>query len=93
MSGLRQRAGGGERLHGEEVGKRFVAATGEVEPSTRTIRWDGEDVEATVLSGTGLPPGTTVEGPAVVEFPETTCLVPPGWSGASDDQGILRLES
>jgi N-methylhydantoinase A len=70
-----------------------LAATGEVERSTRTIRWDGEDVEATVLSGTGLPPGTTVEGPAVVEFPETTCLVPPGWSGASDDQGILRLES
>jgi hypothetical protein len=29
----------------------------------------------------------------VVEFPETTCLVPPGWAGTSDDHGILRLES
>ena len=31
-------------------------------------------------------------GPAVVEFPETTCLVPPGWAGEADDHGILRLD-
>ena len=46
-----------------------------------------------MLSGTGLPPGSTVAGPAIVEFPETTCLVPPGWSGTADEQGILRLEN
>jgi N-methylhydantoinase A len=45
-----------------------------------------------VLSGTGLPPGTRVEGPAIVEFPETTCLVPPGWDGEADEHGILVLE-
>jgi N-methylhydantoinase A len=33
-----------------------------------------------------------VTGPAVVEFAETTCLVPPGWAGEADEQGILRLE-
>ena len=40
-------------------------------PAARAdIRWDGADVEAeTVLSGTGLPPGTKVAGPAIVEFP------------------------
>jgi N-methylhydantoinase A len=70
-----------------------LVATGDVERGTRTIRWDGDDIEATVLSGTGLPPGTTVEGPAIVEFPETTCLVPPGWSGEADDHGILELTS
>ena len=70
-----------------------VTATGDVERSRRTIRWDGADVDAEVLSGSGLPPGTTVAGPAIVEFPETTCLVPPGWAGAADDHGILRLES
>ena len=70
-----------------------LTATGECERGTRTIRWDGEDVEATVFTGTGLAPGTTVEGPAIVEFPETTCLVPPGWSGEADDHGILALEA
>src|SRR6202008_3902424 len=52
-----------------------LQARGDVERSTRTIRYAGEDVEAEVLSGTGLPPGTEVRGPAVVEFPETTRLV------------------
>ncbi len=70
-----------------------LTAGGDVERGSRSIRWDGEDVKAEVLSGTGLPPGTTVAGPAIVEFPETTCLVPPGWSGTADEQGILRLEN
>jgi N-methylhydantoinase A len=70
-----------------------LSAAGDVERSRRTIRWGGEDVEAEVLSGSGLPPGTEVSGPAVIEFPETTCLVPPGWTGEADDHGILRLQS
>jgi N-methylhydantoinase A len=70
-----------------------LAAAGEVSRSRRPIRWDGEEIEAEVLTGTGLPPGERVEGPAVIEFPETTCLVPPGWSGSADDQGIVRLEA
>jgi N-methylhydantoinase A len=70
-----------------------LTAAGEVERGRRTIRWEGEDVEATVLTGSGLPPGTSVDGPAVLEFPETTCLVPPGWSGEADEQGIVRLRT
>ena len=70
-----------------------LSAAGDVERSRRTIRWGGEDVEAEVLSGSGLPPGAEVSGPAVIEFPETTCLVPPGWTGEADDHGILRLQS
>jgi N-methylhydantoinase A len=54
---------------------------------------DGAEVDAEVLSGSGLPPGTEVAGPAVVEFPETTCLVPPDWVGEADELGILRLEA
>jgi N-methylhydantoinase A len=70
-----------------------LTATGDAERSRRTIRWDGEEVEAEVLTGDGVPPGTKVEGPAIVEFPETTCLVPPGWAGEADDHGILVLTS
>jgi N-methylhydantoinase A len=68
-----------------------LAATGDVQRSRRTIRWEGEEVEAEVLTGDGVPPGTRVEGPAIVEFPETTCLIPPGWRGEADDHGILVL--
>jgi N-methylhydantoinase A len=70
-----------------------LRATGEVERDRRTIRIGGEAVEADVLRGSGLPPGTAVRGPAVIEFPETTCLVPPGWRGEADEHGIVRLES
>jgi N-methylhydantoinase A len=70
-----------------------LIASGEVSRSRRPIRWDGEQVEAEVLTGTGLPPGERVEGPAVIEFPETTCLVPPGWAGEADEHGILTLEA
>jgi N-methylhydantoinase A len=77
-------------LPGAEV---RLVATGDVERSRRTIRLCGEEVEAEVLSGSGLPPRAEVAGPAVVEFPETTCLVPPGWAGAADEHGIFRLEA
>jgi N-methylhydantoinase A len=70
-----------------------LTATGDVERSRRTIRWEGTQVEAEVLTGDGLPPGTTITGPAIVEFPETTCLVPPGWTGEADERGILVLTS
>ena len=70
-----------------------LTATGDCERGRRTIRWDGDDVAAEVLTGTGLPAGAQVAGPAIVEFPETTCLVPPGWRGEADDRGILVLTS
>jgi N-methylhydantoinase A len=36
--------------------------------------------------------GSKVEGPAVVEFAEATCVVRPGWRGAVDEVGTLILE-
>jgi len=33
-----------------------------------------------------------VVGPAIVEYPESTCLVPSGWAGAVDKVGTLVLE-
>ncbi len=67
-----------------------VSLTGhddEVERRRREATLDGERVELEVLRG-----GARVEGPAVVELPESTVLVPPGWSGDVDDTGTLRLE-
>jgi N-methylhydantoinase A len=41
----------------------------------------------------GVPdPGTELTGPAVVELPEATVLVPPGWSGRIDATATIVLE-
>ena len=42
---------------------------------------DGEWVEIDVHG-----PGVAVAGPAIIELPESTCLVRPGWAGAPDDR-------
>ena len=38
------------------------------------------------------PPGASIGGPAVIELPESTVLVPPGWGGEVDRAGSVRLE-
>jgi N-methylhydantoinase A len=45
-----------------------------------------------VLRGTP-PPGTAITGPAVVQLPESTLLVPPGWAGAVDDHGTIHVQA
>jgi N-methylhydantoinase A/oxoprolinase/acetone carboxylase beta subunit len=62
------------------------AATSDVRP----VVFDGEPVAASVLRG-ALAPGASVRGPALCALPEATLLVPPGWSGAVDEQGTVRL--
>ncbi len=70
-----------------------LAGDGEGRDLTRSRReatLGGERIEFEVLRG--IPsPGTTLEGPAVVELPESTVLVPPGWDGEVDGTGTLRL--
>jgi N-methylhydantoinase A len=65
-----------------------------VEPPVRgttRVVFDGEQVQAELWRGE-LPPGTRVQGPAVCALPESTLLVPPGWSGAVDEYGTVVLE-
>ena len=52
---------------------------------------DGEERELEVLCGVPAP-GTSLTGPAVVELPESTLLIPGGWAGAVMDTGTIRLE-
>jgi N-methylhydantoinase A/oxoprolinase/acetone carboxylase beta subunit len=51
---------------------------------------DGVEVQAERLDGE-LPPGTRVAGPALCALPESTLLVPPGWSGEVDAFGTIQL--
>jgi len=64
-------------------------ARGEHEESgTRRAYFDGEEHEAAVHRG--APP--EVSGPAIVELPEATLVVAPGWSGGATDDGTLVVD-
>jgi N-methylhydantoinase A len=65
---------------------------GELERGRRPATLDGQEIELTFLRGTP-PPGTAIEGPAVVELPESTLLVPEGWTGEVDDTGTIHIRT
>jgi N-methylhydantoinase A len=67
------------------------ASAAGVERSTRTAIFGGDEHETAVLTGEPEP-GTEIEGPALVELPESTLAVPPGWTGEVLASGTIRLE-
>jgi N-methylhydantoinase A len=71
---------------------RPAAAAGELKESERRVRFEGEWLQARVLSGEP-PAGHAVEGPAVFELPEATLVVPPGWRAEADDTGTIVAEA
>lgn len=58
----------------------------------REANFDGDWTEIPILDRTRMGVGSEVEGPAVVEFAESTCVVRPGWGGKVDEAGTLILE-
>jgi len=61
-----------------------------LERSTREATLGGEPVELAVLRGIPAP-GTGIDGPAVVELPEATLLIPGKWTAEVDDTGTIRM--
>jgi N-methylhydantoinase A len=68
----------------------LVETDGDLEHGDREATLDGRTQTLSVLRGTP-PPGTEIRGPAVVELPESTLLVPPAWTGEVDDAGTLHI--
>jgi N-methylhydantoinase A len=68
-----------------------TTGTAGVPDASRTIHLDGADMPAPVYTRADLGIGVTLEGPSVVELPDATCLVRPGWSGVVDPAGSLLL--
>ncbi|MGI8632699.1 MAG: hydantoinase/oxoprolinase family protein, partial [Solirubrobacterales bacterium] len=77
---------------GEKPTLREEEARGDGLCGQRRVNIDGEWAEVGVFDRTVLGRCSPVDGPAIVEFPEATCLVRPGWHGAIDDLGTLILE-
>jgi N-methylhydantoinase A len=73
-------------LPGGDLAPAVTAA--ESEENRREMTFDGERVEAAVLRGRL----GELSGPAVCELPEATLVVPPGWSGTTDDDGTIVME-
>lgn len=62
-------------------------------PSTsRTIRFAGRAVEATIIDRSFFVAGRSVTGPAIVEQMDTTTLLPPGWQAELAPSGALILQ-
>ena len=59
--------------------------------SRRRARFAGEWVEAEVIRGEPGA-GTEAEGPCIFELPETTLVLPPGWSAGIDPAGTIVAE-
>jgi N-methylhydantoinase A len=68
------------------------AAEGEAVSERREANFDGEWREVPVYDRERMGEGSEVEGPAIVEFKESTCVVRPGWGGTVDGVGTLVLE-
>ena len=62
-------------------------------PPQRRVNLDGNWIEVPVWQRSDMGAGSTVEGPAVVELAEATCVVRPQWEGVVDDSGTLVLRA
>ncbi len=68
-----------------------VAAGGGSEPTSRPAHFGGRMVETNVYKYADLGVGDRVEGPAVIEVPESTIVIPPGCRGEVDEHGNVRI--
>jgi len=64
----------------------------DAEAGERKANFDGEWMEVPVLDREQMGERSEVEGPAIVEFKESTCVVRPRWRGVVDGVGTLVLE-
>jgi N-methylhydantoinase A len=57
----------------------------------RAVRWRGAEVDAAVYRRADIGQGAVIDGPAVVEQPDTTTFILPGWRARADRIGTLHL--
>jgi N-methylhydantoinase A len=69
-----------------------VPEPGEDERAERDVFFpDGGFVRAAIVRREALVPAAKLPGPAIVEFMDSTVVVPPGWTLATRADGILEL--
>jgi N-methylhydantoinase A len=65
-----------------------------VAPGRRDVYWRdyGEFTATDVHDGPQLSPAARIEGPAIIEFPDTTVVVPPGAVARLDELGSVLID-
>jgi len=61
------------------------------ESHTRKARESGKWHSLPVYSRDSLPSGVAVKGPAMIDEPGTTTLIPTGWSSTIGSHGEIRM--
>ncbi len=79
-------------LAGAEVSLSEADEPEEPEHGEREATLEGEPITLSTVRGL-VPAGTEIAGPCVVELPESTLLVPPGWAGEVDDSGTIHIRT
>ncbi len=59
---------------------------------SRAVWFDGGVRDTKIWSRLDLPAGTIIEGPAILEQPDATTVIEPGFTGRLDDLGNLIVE-
>jgi N-methylhydantoinase A len=76
---------------GADLRLRDAQPGSELERRRRTATLAGERIEFEVLRGTPSP-ATSIDAAAIVELPESTLVIPPGWSAEVDHTGTIKLD-
>jgi N-methylhydantoinase A len=71
---------------------RPVASAAGARESSRRVRFGEQWVRTPVLRGEPAA-GSKASGPVVFELPESTLVLPPGWSATVDQQGTILAEA
>ena len=70
----------------------YAAIDPEPPVARRTMRFDGTDRETPVYEREALPPGTALNGPALIVEPHSTTVVPIDWSLEVSSAGLLLTD-
>jgi len=81
------------RIRRPSLGRHQPAAVAKVQPGYREVYWRSHQrFERTpIYAGAALAGHLAIDGPAIVELPETTIVIPPECSGHLDEFGNFLI--
>jgi N-methylhydantoinase A len=81
------------RIRRPSLGRYQAAAPGDARPGYRDVYWRslGKFVRTPTYSAQLFLNQDRLDGPAIIELPETTIVLPPGCSGQPDDYGNFLI--
>jgi N-methylhydantoinase A len=79
------------RLGAPPAAQRRLASARDPRREARPVYFGGEWLDTVVYDGEALAAGTGIAGPAIVEYPDTCAVLPPGASAVVDDADNLVI--